>query len=135
MTLREKVVEVLLNWLATFVRDTRDENVSAEQVADAILALLSTADSEQREVLVVGGNPNRDRIARALALPADSLAQEVVWTEGFDGEWTCSGCGRDWYIEAETPEANEYLHCPGCGRRIGSYKRCEDDAGDDEVTP
>jgi hypothetical protein len=28
---------------------------------------------------------------------ADSLAQEVVWSEGSDGEWTCSGCDRDWY--------------------------------------
>jgi DNA-directed RNA polymerase subunit RPC12/RpoP len=65
--------------------------------------------------------------------------ERVEWAEGSDGEWTCSGCGRDWYIEAETPEANEYLHCPGCGKPIATYKPYsfddDDDAAAKEETP
>jgi rubrerythrin len=77
----------------------------------------------------------RDAIAGA----KEGAVATVEWAEGSDGEWTCSGCGRDWYIEAETPEANEYLHCPGCGKPIATYKPYsfddDDDAAAKEETP
>jgi hypothetical protein len=56
----------------------------------------------------------------------------VYWKEDFDGNWTCSGCGREWAVEAETPEANNFHYCPGCGGRITSFFPYEDGVVEDE---
>ena len=40
--------------------------------------------------------------------------------EDYDGDthYGCTACGAEFYLEAGTPEDNEYYYCPKCGARM-----------------
>jgi hypothetical protein len=71
-----------------------------------------------------------DESAHAGIVAAGSVA--VVYTEGYSGEWTCSGCGNDWCLEAEGPEENNMKFCPFCGGRIVKIDHLDDEEPEPE---
>lgn len=44
--------------------------------------------------------------------------------EDFDGDthFGCTACGAEFYLEAGTPEDNEYYYCPKCGARMDNER-------------
>ena len=147
--LREKAEAERGEWTISW-GDAMERLDDSEEKVAALTALVAQSSTQYREMVDErddykayydandGWASNEEMYQASGRIEARREAEEAArctFTEGSDGIWTCSFYEGDWCMEADTPEANDYRYCPGCGKRITNYNRYCDDEPAERSTP